>query len=156
LSAAAALLALPCAARSALGPRYGGVLVVAVRDLPASLDPGAGHGPARALLGGLAHETLVGIDADGLPAPALAHGWPPAAWGREWRLALNETATFHDGRAVTSEEALASLRRFLASRSPAARWLEAALDKGAPVSAPDPGHLVLRFAEPRARPLAPL
>jgi ABC-type transport system substrate-binding protein len=156
LLAAAALLALPVAARSALGPRYGGVLVVAVRDMPASLEPGAGHGPARAMLGGLAHETLVGVDADGLPVPALAREWTSAAEGREWRLALRGTATFHDGRAVTSEEAVASLRRFLGSRSPAAAWLAAALDKAAPVSAPDPSHLVLRFAEPRGLPLAPL
>jgi peptide/nickel transport system substrate-binding protein len=156
LLAAAALLALPCAARSALGPRYGGVLVVAVPGLPASLDPGKGHGPARSLLGGLVHETLVGIDADGLPVPALAQGWTTAAEGREWRLALHGAATFHDGRAVTSEEALASLRRFLAGRSPAAAWLAAALDPEAPATAPDPSHLVLRFAEPRALPLAPL
>lgn len=156
LLAAAALMALPGAARSALGPRYGGVLVVAVRDMPASLDPGAGHGPARSLFGGLAHETLLGIDAEGLPVPALAEGWTAAAEGREWRLAMRGTATFHDGRAVTSEEALAALRRFLGSRSPAAAWLAAALDREAPASAPDPGHLVLRFAEPRALPLAPL
>ena len=156
LLAAAALLALPGAARGALGPRYGGILVVGVRDMPASLDPGAGHGAAGSLLAGLAHETLVGIDTEGLPAPALAQGWTSAAGGREWRLALRETATFHDGRAVTSEQALASLRRFLRGRSSAAAWLAAALDKGAPATAPDPGHLVLRFVEPRALPLAPL
>jgi len=156
LLAAAALVALPCAARSALGPRYGGVLVVAVPDMPASLDPSIGRAPGRSLLAGLAHETLVGIDAQGLPVPALAQGWTASSDGREWRLALRETATFHDGRAVTSEEALAALRRFLGSRSPAAAWLAAALDREAPATTPDPGHLVLRFAEPRALPLAPL
>jgi ABC-type transport system substrate-binding protein len=156
LLAVAAVLALPHAARSALGPRYGGVLVVAVRDMPASLDPGAGHGAARSLLAGLAHETLVGIDADGLPVPALAQGWTSAAEGREWRLALRDTAMFHDGRAVTSDEALSALRRFLGSRSPAAAWLAAALDRETPATAPDPAHLVLRFSEPRALPLAPL
>jgi MarR-like DNA-binding transcriptional regulator SgrR of sgrS sRNA len=151
-----ALLALPCAARSALGPRYGGELEVAVRSMPATLEPGAGPGAARSLLSGLVHETLVGIDADGLPVPALAQAWTAAADGREWRLTLRELASFHDGRAVTSDDAVASLRRFLGSRSPAAAWLAAALDRGAPITAPDPGHLVLRFAEPRALPLAPL
>jgi ABC-type transport system substrate-binding protein len=154
--AVSALLALPGLATSALGPRYGGLLVVGVRDLPPSLDPGSGHGVARSLLAGLAHETLVGVGPEGLPAPALAGQWTAAAEGREWRLALRETATFHDGRAVTSEEALAALRRFLRSRSAAAGWLAAALDPEAPVSAPDPGHVVLRFTEPRALPLAPL
>lgn len=152
----ASLLALPAAARSALGPRYGGDLVVAVPDMPASLRPGAGHGIASSLLDGLAHETPVGIDADGLPVPALVQGWTAGAEGRELRLELRETASFHDGRPVTAEDMLAALRRFLRSDSPAAAWLAAALDRGMPASAPDPGHVVLRFAEARALPLAPL
>jgi len=102
------------------------------------------------------HETLLGIDADGRPVPALVEGWTAAADGREWRLSLRETAAFHDGRAVTSEEALASLRRFLGSGSPAAEWMAGGLDPATPASAPDRRHLVLRFREARALPLAPL
>jgi peptide/nickel transport system substrate-binding protein len=151
-----ALLAMPGAAGSALGPRYGGDLVVGVQEMPGSLAPGAARGDAASLLGGLVHETLLGVDADGLPVPALVQGWTAAAEGREWRLALKETATFHDGRPVTSEDALASLRRFLRSGSPAAAWLAAGLDPEAPATAPDPLHVVLRFVEPRASPLAPL
>ncbi len=78
----ASLLALPAVARSALGPRYGGDLVVAVPDMPASLRPGSGQGIASSLLDGLAHETPVGIDADGLPVPGLVQGWTAAAEGR--------------------------------------------------------------------------
>jgi ABC-type transport system substrate-binding protein len=156
LLAVASLLALPAAARSALGPRYGGDLVVAVRDLPASLGPGAGRGIAGSLVSGLVHETLVGIDAEGLPVPGLVKGWSTAADGRELRLELREGPTFHDGRPVTSGEALASVRRFLRSDSPAAAWLKAGLDSATPVTAPDASHLVVRFAEARALPLAPL
>jgi ABC-type transport system substrate-binding protein len=151
-----AILALPAGVKSALGPRYGGTLVVAVREMPASLDPGAGHGVARSLLSGLVHETLLGVGPDGLPTPALVQGWTSAADGREWRLALRETATFHDGRPVTSEDALDAVRRFLRSASPSAAWLAAGLDPETPASTPDPGHLVLRFVEARALPLAPL
>lgn len=151
-----ALLALPAVATSALGPRYGGDLVIGVPELPGSIAPGAGRGPAGALLGGLVHETLLDIDADGLPVPALVRGWTAAADGREWRLALEETAAFHDGRPVSSEDAVASVRRFLKSGSSAASWLAAALDPEAPATAPDPQHVVLRFVEARALPLAPL
>jgi MarR-like DNA-binding transcriptional regulator SgrR of sgrS sRNA len=150
------VLALASAARAALGPRYGGVLVVAVPDLPASLDPGDGRGVSGSLLGGLVHETLLGVGPDGLPAPALVQGWTSAAEGREWRLALSRTAAFHDGRPVTSDDALSAVRRFLNSGSAAGAWLAAGLDREAPASAPDASHLVLRFAEPRALPLAPL
>jgi ABC-type transport system substrate-binding protein len=156
LGVLSAILALPAAARSALGPRYGGNLVVGVPEMPASLDPEAARGGASSLLGGLVHQTLLGIDPDGLPVPALVEGWTAAADGREWRLRLHETAAFHDGRAVTSGEALASLRRFLASGSPAGAWTAAALDAATPASAPDGRHLILRFREARALPLAPL
>lgn len=150
------LLLLPAAARSALGPRYGGDVVIGVAEMPVSLQPGTARGAAASLLAGLAHETLLGVDTDGVPAPRLVRGWTSAADGREWRLALADTATFHDGSPITSESALGALRRFLRSDSPAAAWLAAGLDPAAPVSAPDPLHVVLRFVAPRALPLAPL
>jgi ABC-type transport system substrate-binding protein len=124
--------------------------------MPASLAPGDARGGAAALLGGLVHQTLLGIDPDGLPVPALIEGWTAAADGREWRLRLRDAATFHDGRAVTSGEALAAVRRFLASGSPAGAWMAAALDPATPASVPDGQHLILRFREARALPLAPL
>jgi ABC-type transport system substrate-binding protein len=162
-----ALLALPAAARTALGPRYGGALVVGVPEMPASIDPGPVTGAGSLLLNGLVHETLLGIDAEGLPVTALVDGWTAAADGREWRLSLRAASTFHDGRPVTADEALSSLRRFLRRDSSAAAWLAASLDGGLAFrnrSTSDlPGavvqdglHLVLRFLEPRALPLAPL
>jgi ABC-type transport system substrate-binding protein len=161
------LAALPGPARTALGPRYGGSVVVGVPEMPASIEPAPVAGATSLLLGGLVHETLVGIDAEGLPVPALVEGWAAAADGREWRLALRETATFHDGRPVASAEALAAVRRFLRSASPAAAWLAAGLDGGTAfrsgttpelpgAALSDARHLVLRFVEPRTLPLAPL
>ena len=156
MAAVMSLLALSGAARGALGPRYGGDAAIGVREMPPSIEPGAAAGLTASRLGGLVHETLVGVDAEGRPAPALVRAWAAAADGREWRLDLAEGLLFHDGRPVTSEEALTAVRRFLRTDSPAAAWLAAGLDKEAPASAPDPLHLVLRFAEPRALPLAPL
>ena len=162
-----ALLALPAVARTALGPRYGGDVVVGVPVMPASIEARPVAGAASSLLSGLVHETLVGIDAEGLPAPALVDGWTAAADGREWRLSLRAAATFHDGRPVTAEDALSALRRFLRSDSAAAAWLAAGLDGGMAyrarsaselpgVGVPDGLHLVLRFVAARALPLAPL
>lgn len=153
---AVVVLGLPFGARAALGPRYGGDLVVGLPEMPASLDPRGPGGTDAALLHGLVHETLVGVDAEGLPTPGIVERWTAGAGGREWRLRLRDGASFHDGRAVTSEDAMSALRRFLAGASPAGAWLSAGLDPAAPLAAPDPRHLVLRFREPRALPLAPL
>ena len=90
-----------------------------------------------------------------------------AAGGREWTLRLREGALFHDGRPVTAERAVVSLRRFLRSASPAAAHLASALDGGpafargasdelAGLGVAEEGSLVLRFAQPRGAALATL
>src|SRR6185295_19715 len=73
----------------------------------------------------------------------------------EWLLTLDAEARFQDDAPVTAEDAVRSLRDFLASDSPAGRRLGALLAPGG-VLAPDPAHLALRFREPVAAPLAPL
>src|SRR5262249_52511372 len=116
VGAAAALLVLaPWLLQAALGPRYGGELKVGVLELPATTEPGIERGGGAGLVAALVHETLVGVDEEGFPSPALAQGWTAAAGGREWTLRLREGALFHDGRPVTAADAARSLRRFLRS-----------------------------------------
>lgn len=166
LAALVVALGLARTARPALGPRYGGELRIAVGDLPASLEPVVPHGSGERLLAGLVHETLLGIDEDGHPRPALVQAWSVAADGHEWTLRL-ATGSFHDGTAVTAADAVRSLRRFLRSGSGAAAHLARSLDGGAAfragttdelagLSAPDEARVVLRFPAPGALPLSPL
>jgi ABC-type transport system substrate-binding protein len=152
---ALAALALVAPGWAALGPRYGGDLTVAaVGPLPrlatATPDSAAGR-----LLTSLTQASLVGLGLDGLPVPALARSWTSAAGGREWILALDEEARFHDEVKVTAADAVRSLQTFLARASPSARALAARLAADG-VAAPDSGHVVLRLREPFAAPLAPL
>jgi ABC-type transport system substrate-binding protein len=152
-------LALACVpvARAALGPSYGGRLRVALTDPPSPAVPAYAQGLGALALQALVHETLVRVGQDGFARPALADQWGSDASGREWTLRLREGATFHDGRAVDASAALASLKRFLASDSPAARHMAAALDRGAQgLAAPDSRHLTLRYATAGAEPLLPL
>jgi len=119
----ALLLCICClstAAWSALGPRYGGELTVAVARLPAETTPGVPLTDGDRLIGRLAHETLVGLEPDGFPTPALVAAWTSAAGGREWTLELRANAKFHDGEVLTAEHAVSALRRFFRSASPAA------------------------------------
>jgi peptide/nickel transport system substrate-binding protein len=153
-------------AGSALGPRYGGELRIAVTEAAATVEPSVPRGLADRILAGLVHETLLGVDDEGRPRPALAQSWASAADGREWTLRL-AAATFHDGAPVGSADAVRGLRRFLRSDSTAAAHLARALEGGdeyrrrgtealAGLTAIDDARLVLRFRVPTAVPLAPL
>jgi MarR-like DNA-binding transcriptional regulator SgrR of sgrS sRNA len=150
----------PAGLQAAFGPRYGGVLRVGVLDLSPTPDPSSARGLGARLLLTLRHETLVRASTEGI-LPSLALGWSSAAGGREWTLDLASGARFHKGGALTSEDALRSLRRFLRAPSPDAELLAADLDGGAAfrnrqteglpgLASPTSGRLVLRFIEPQA------
>jgi hypothetical protein len=152
---------------AALGPRYGGGLKVGVLELPASLEPGDGFGRDEALSLALVHDTLVRIDRDGTPAPALAVRWTSAAEGREWTLWLRPGLRFHDGSSMTSADAARSIRRFVRGPSPVASVLAEELEGGPAfragstpelpgVSSPGPDRLLLRFPAAPPLPMAPL
>jgi hypothetical protein len=85
---------------TALGPRYGGELIV-----------GAPAGAAERLVASLVDETLV---------PGLAE---LSFDGDVAVLILREGASFHDGRPVRAADLVASLQGFLRSPSPAAQTL---------------------------------
>ena len=153
-------------ARSALGPRYGGELRIALAESATTVDPSVPRSLTERILAGLVHEVLVGVDDEGRPRPALVQSWASAAEGREWTLRL-APATFHDGAAVGSADAVRALRRFLRTDSVAAVHLARVLEGGdeyrrrgseslAGLTSIDEARLVLRFRVPTAVPLAPL
>jgi extracellular solute-binding protein (family 5) len=158
---------LPPVGRAALGPRYGGEIVVGLPDLPDSAAPRLPLTLSDRLLRRLVHETLVRIGPDGTVVGGLAEPADPGATDREWSLQLPEGAVFHDGRPIDAEAALRSVQRFLRSASPAADRLAATLEGGAAyrrnqteelagLIRADERRLVLRFTAPTAAALAPL
>ena len=54
-------------------------------------------------------ETLVNADAEGRLTPGLATDWHVSDDGLEWRFALRQGVTFHDGSAFTAEAASKAL-----------------------------------------------
>ena len=56
-------------------------------------------------------ETLVGVDAQGGLAPALASGWEVSANQLVWRFRLRPGAKFHDGATLTAADAVRALER---------------------------------------------
>ena len=159
--------ALPLLARAALGPRYGGEVTVGVPDLPNRTDPEVPHGSGPAAYQALVHETLVDLDEEGLPVPALAASWSAKRDGTAWTMTLRDRAVFHDGTPVTAADAVRSLQRFLRAPSAAAEALAADLIGGAAfraghgqavpgLQALDTKRVELRFERAPARPLAVL
>jgi peptide/nickel transport system substrate-binding protein len=94
-------------------PQYGGVLHVAMRGAPVSLDPADGAQPdsfARRSLIMLMFDTLVTRDENGRFQPSLATEWQTLPGSQRWQFRIRRGAEFHDGTALTAEIAAASLR----------------------------------------------
>src|SRR5450755_2085140 len=101
--AAAIAAAIPAAAETR--PRYGGTLRIMMQSAPNALNLSPATAPteywdiARAL--SLLGDTLVRLDPQGRPQPALALAWQSDAGGRHWQVTLRRGVRFHDGSAAS-------------------------------------------------------
>lgn len=98
---------------AATRPQYGGILRVAIRDAPVSLDPADSSrpdSPAARSVSRLIFDTLVTLDERGQPAPALASSWRGEPGNRRWQFTIRSGVTFQDGTSVSPDAMAASLR----------------------------------------------
>jgi len=104
----------PLTAGAAVRPHYGGTLHVEMRSAPTSLDP-ADSNEADWIgfrdLSNLMFETLVSLDEQGKPQPALASSWQDEPGEQRWHFFLRRGITFQDGAPVTPDVVAALLRR---------------------------------------------
>jgi ABC-type transport system substrate-binding protein len=95
-------------------PHYGGTLHVEMRAAPTSLDPADSNQPdwfESRNLSSLMFETLVSLNEQGKPEPALATSWQAEPGSQRWRFFLRPEVTFQDGSPVIPDVVAASLRR---------------------------------------------
>ncbi len=104
------------AANAETRPQYGGVLHVAMRAAPTSLDPADTTQPesfARRSLTLVMFDTLVTIDENRVQ-PALATSWQTLQGNQQgnqhWQFRIRGGVKFHDGTALSAETVAASLR----------------------------------------------
>jgi peptide/nickel transport system substrate-binding protein len=101
----AAPIASTTAATAATRPHYGGTLRVMLQSAPDALELPANATPAdywdiaRTL--SLVGDTLVKLDAEGRPQPALAVAWQSDPSARHWQFTLRRGVKFHDGSAAS-------------------------------------------------------
>jgi len=98
-------------------PQYGGVVHVAMRAAPTSLDPADTTQPdsfARRSLTILMFDTLVTADENVRVQPALATSWQTSQGNQmgdqRWQFRIRRDVKFHDGTPLSAEIAAASLR----------------------------------------------
>jgi peptide/nickel transport system substrate-binding protein len=99
-------------ALAATRPQYGGTLRIAVRSVPASVDPAdlERAGVSGRNLAHLLFDTLTSLDDRGILQPALATSWAYDETARQWRFSLRRGITFSDGTPLTPESVAAALR----------------------------------------------
>jgi ABC-type transport system substrate-binding protein len=110
------------AAKAETRPQYGGVIHIAMRAAPTSLDPVELDGAELAQTGSFARrsltmllfDTLVSTDENARVQPALATSWqvsPGSLPGSQrWQFRIRRGVKFHDGTPLSAEMAAASLR----------------------------------------------
>jgi peptide/nickel transport system substrate-binding protein len=155
-----ALISLACAAAAETRPHYGGSLRAAMQSAPNALalpeasDPVAYEGMSRIL--SLIGDTLVRVDAEDRPQPALAVAWQHDATARHWQFALRHGVKFHDG-STASAAAIAQILgalhpnwsvRVAAASFPAATAATVADSLTVDTDAPAP-YLLAELALPR-------
>jgi peptide/nickel transport system substrate-binding protein len=105
ISSMIALVIAAATATATTRPHYGGTLRIKLQstpdtlDLPANATPASYWDMARTL--SLVGDTLVKLDAQGRPQPALAVAWQSDPTTRHWQLTLRRGVKFHDGSAAS-------------------------------------------------------
>ena len=137
-------LAAPAADAPAAAARKGGVIRVGMIGEPPTLDMHATTAVITREIAVHAFEGLYALDARFQPAPLLAEGHDVADGGRRYTIRLRQNVKFHNGKALSSADVVASLRRWGATATTGkALWknVEAVEAKG-------PHAIELRLKEP--------
>jgi peptide/nickel transport system substrate-binding protein len=100
-------------ARAQGASRPGTLRVVPSADLTV-LDPMFSTIIVTRLYSLMVYETLFAWDTDLQPKPQMVESWTTTPDGLSWQFALRDGLAFHDGAAVTSQDVVASLKRWMA------------------------------------------
>ena len=120
--AAASVAVLSCApgatgpgssAGKSLTPAKGGVLTWGQWDKIDSIDPALTTGSAAGEIAQNILDTLITLDADQKPHPALATKWTIEDSGKKFTFTLRDGVKFHDGSTLTSAAVKQSFERIL-------------------------------------------
>lgn len=98
-------------AAQAPGPRYGGTLRAGMQTDPVGLDPHLTNATATRNMMENVYDTLVMVSSEGRYVPGLAESWTTSEDGLTWTFQIRRGVKFHNGRAMTAEDAVYSISR---------------------------------------------
>jgi peptide/nickel transport system substrate-binding protein len=127
-------------------PRQGGVLRVGMIGEPPTLDGHATTAVITREIGINMFEGLYALDAGFQPAPLLAEGQEILDGGKRYAIRLRTNVKFHNGKALTSADVVASLQRWGAVASTG----KAVFKNVEAVEAKGPHAVEIRLKEPSA------
>jgi peptide/nickel transport system substrate-binding protein len=135
-----------CAANAELpaNAKEGGSLTILSNSAINSLNPAIQSGVATDMPGSQLFASLLTADDKWQFHPYLADSWEKSADGLSYTFKLNKSATFHDGKPVTSEDVAFSIMT-VKENHPFGKSMYANLDK---VETPDPHTVVVKFLKP--------
>jgi peptide/nickel transport system substrate-binding protein len=94
-------------------PKYGGVFKAAFSAAPPTLDPMISMAGATCWITQYIFETLIAFGEDYTFTPVLAEKWDVSPDGKTYTFYLRQGIKFHNGKEMTSEDVIASTKRFL-------------------------------------------
>ncbi len=138
------------------------ILNIGLQDPPSTLDPAIAYNIPAVGISHLMFNGLVAFDPQAKVAPDLAESWTISPDGLEYRFALRDGVTFHDGQPFTSADVKYSLERVLkpATKSPGSAFFRQIV--GAPdvisgksphaagIRTPSAREVVIRLAAPQS------
>jgi peptide/nickel transport system substrate-binding protein len=122
LAGATAIAAVPVSAPRVHAQQKGGTLRFVPHAALRQLDPMATTAHGTRTHAFMVYDTLFGTDADVAIKPQMVDTYAATDHGRRWSFTLRDGLRFHDGRPVTAEDAVESLRRW-SRRDPLGRLL---------------------------------
>ncbi len=121
------LVLLTCLFTSCSGEDSGSTLRVALSQEPPTMDVHVNSSQtARYIMAGNVFERLVTLDSGGRAVPELCQSFESVNDSRSWIFHLRKGVLFHNGREMTSEDAVLSLNRWIEYNSSVSTMLKGA------------------------------
>lgn len=142
-AATAVLLGLAAAGAAPAAAQTGTLKIIPTSNMTV-LDPIWTTAYISRNFGYMIYDTLFGTDLQGRVQPQMVGKWSVSKDNKTWSFTLRDGLEFHDGKPVTSEDVVASIKRW-ASRDTFGSQLARAIDR---YETPDAKTFVLQLKEP--------
>lgn len=144
-AAAMGLADIPLGITRAYGQTRGGTLNSIVHPEPPMLNLAVSQLTPTQMVSGKIFLSLLTYDVNLKPLPSLARSWTVSPDGLTYTFQLEPNAKWHDGKPLTAEDVIYTVREFLPVTHPRAK---AVFGRCEAITAPDPHTLVFKLAAP--------